>query len=338
MLTNEKDADMVRQVVALGVDDYLVKPLSAARIGARVSRAIAEHGLRPRAGGTPASAGWLAGVSLLVDADAEFREFFKATVSPHGSALTAESGVEAMRLCSDVSPQTLFVGSSIGLLTPPLFVKRLRANRLLDRLAIYMVTSDAERAHWGEIDGVQGYLTKTFVADALMAQLRRVLGRPGAHDQDFCDSLVTAAEQAFGMMLSVEVEKLAGAVEISGDGYAADTRLTDNGDDPGWTVALQCTAASARTIAAAFRNVPVEALSEDDVRGAIGELSHIIAGRVRHTMRERGMDLQAAAPAVRATPLSAPERDGASPVVLRGGGATIRVALARAPKPAGVAG
>jgi DNA-binding NtrC family response regulator len=83
MLTNEKDADMVRQIVALGVDDYLVKPLSAARIGERVARAMAHHATRPKTTPTAApTAGWLgAGPALLVDSDADFREFFKTTLS-----------------------------------------------------------------------------------------------------------------------------------------------------------------------------------------------------------------------------------------------------------------
>ena len=338
MLTNEKDADMVRQVVALGVDDYLVKPLSAARIGDRVARAIALHAAQPRANAREASgSSWLGGVTLLVDADPEFREFFKNAVGAHGQALTAESGVEAIRLCSDVAPQTLLVGSAVGLLTPPLLVKRLRSNRALDRMAIYMVTSEAQRAQWGEIEGVTGYLTKSFVPDALVAQLARVLGKPDAQDQDFRATLVTAVEQAFGMMLSVDVETLDEPGASRGEGFEANVRLSDGGPDPGWIVSLQCPADSARTIAAAFRSLSVADLDDSDVHGALGELINIIAGRVRHTMRERGIDLQAAGPEVQATDLSAPGSEG-STVSLRAAGATIRVGLTRVAKPAGVAG
>jgi hypothetical protein len=74
------------------------------------------------------------------------------------------------------------VGTSVGLLTPPLLVKRLRANGLADRMSIFMVTTEAGRAQWGEIDGVAGYLTKTFIADGfrLAVSSRRRRSRAAA--------------------------------------------------------------------------------------------------------------------------------------------------------------
>jgi two-component system, chemotaxis family, chemotaxis protein CheY len=164
MLTNEKDADMVRQVVALGVDDYLVKPLSPGQIGSRVARAMAQYALRPQAAAASRS-GWLqAGRTLLlVDADAEFRAFFKKTVGPHATVMTAESGVEAMRLCAELKPHTLLVGSATGLLTPPLLLKRLRANHQLDSISILAVSEDDERPQWAG-EGVAGHVTRTFSA------------------------------------------------------------------------------------------------------------------------------------------------------------------------------
>jgi len=324
MLTNEKDADMVRQVVALGVDDYLVKPLSPGQIGSRVARAIAQ---RPQASAASRS-GWLKPGStiLLVDGDAEFRAFFKKTVGPHATAVTAESGVEAMRLCAELMPHTLLVGSATGLLTPPLLLKRLRANHQLESVSIIVVSEDEERPQWAG-DGVAGHVTRTFSAAGFLAQLRRAYGTTTADSApNYADTLATAAEQALGMMLAVHVERLPEHAAPH-DGQTATVDLSSSTASANERVWLHCSNESARVIASAFKTIGVDQVSDEDVRGALGELIGIIAGRVQQAMREHGVmrvcskaRVESAKPALEAT----------TSVFLRAAGATVSVALASA--------
>jgi CheY-like chemotaxis protein len=309
------------------VDDYLVKPLSPGQISSRVARAIAQYAQRPQTAGASRSSWLQAGCTvLLVDGDAEFRAFFKKTVGPHATVMTAESGVEAMRLCAELRPHTLLVGSGTGLLTPPLLVKRLRANHQLDAISILAVSMDKERPEWAS-EGVAGHVTKTFSAAGFLTQLRRAYGTTTADTApNYADTLATAAEQALGMMLAVHVERLQ-EHDAPHDGLTATVDLSSSTASANERVWLHCSNDSARAIASAFKTIDVDQVSEADVRSALGELIGIIAGRMQQAMREHGVNrvcsnarVESARPALEAT----------TSVSLRAAAATVCVALATA--------
>lgn len=169
IMTAEKDADTVRQMVTLGVQDYLVKPLSAARIAARVERAMA-HRSPGQLQVKPAPLERAPNMALLVDADERSRKFFTTVIDGYGTVLTAESGIDALALCTGNAPELILIGPSIGLLNPAFLIRRLRALRHLTDTRIYLFVEPHQRGEFPDCAGADGFVDRVFEADAFLAQ------------------------------------------------------------------------------------------------------------------------------------------------------------------------
>jgi CheY-like chemotaxis protein len=334
MLTSENEDQVVRQVITLGVADYLIKPLSADMIAQRVTRAMSRITAAPRKGADDADVGRQFqphGVTMVVDSEADFRHFVKSVMEKTSVVLEADSGIAALRQCAESAPQTIFIGSSTGVLNPIALVRKLRTMPELAHTWIVSVTTPAERATYEHAPGVDAWVGRTFVPEAFLSQLRH-LASPQADDvaDEYRSKLVSAAEQVFGMMLSLQVETLAEPPAEEDEGIVTHVDLTVDGADAAWRFELACSMPSARRIAAALGSMEIDQVTMDDALATTRELANMITSRVQNAMRERGSNVVCSLPRSAAAPWTPAAASGGSSVFLAAATSTLRVSLERA--------
>src|SRR2546425_7404931 len=97
----------VAELIRLGVDDFLTKPLKAEKVAARITSMIESVGAR-RAAAPRAIAGPLDGSRplVIVDGDPEFRHFVGNLLSAWCPVIEAESGLDALQICLASAPRS----------------------------------------------------------------------------------------------------------------------------------------------------------------------------------------------------------------------------------------
>ena len=134
MLTAERGETVVRRAVALGITDYLVKPLRPNRIGLRLARVLrsVEANRGPQA---DADAGHVTLDThlrvLVAEGDPDYRDFLMDFFRPRCEALQASSGAAALTLCLRTTPGLVFVGGELGIIDADAVVQKIRATTAL---------------------------------------------------------------------------------------------------------------------------------------------------------------------------------------------------------------
>jgi CheY-like chemotaxis protein len=102
MLTGERDETIIREILELGVLEYLAKPLNMARLNDRMRRLL--RSILAHRRGAPAEPGWLgralcdgASPLLVVDGRTPFRRCFTDTLGARRPVIEAETGVGGLR-------------------------------------------------------------------------------------------------------------------------------------------------------------------------------------------------------------------------------------------------
>lgn len=99
IITNDRERNIVMKFMQMGIAGYLLKPLDAAVIYARLGKVLEE--IRATAV-TPAIANQKS--IILIDSDALFRSFFAATLSPFCTVRTTDNFPEAIRMIAERPP------------------------------------------------------------------------------------------------------------------------------------------------------------------------------------------------------------------------------------------
>ena len=155
ILSKERRKETVLELVALGIDGYLTKPLRGETLRSTIDRLRPRLATSPRhrpEEPTPAVASGPA-AALIVDGDAAFRRFF-VRESRLGVVAHAGSGTEALAIYRLAAPPVVFIGGSLGILAPRVLAARLRtmaAGRAL-RIISLGDSTDADRSK-GSPDG-----------------------------------------------------------------------------------------------------------------------------------------------------------------------------------------
>lgn len=114
---------------------------------------------------------------LLVDGDPAFRTFFGREGRIAGPVSVAGSGTEALAIFRQAAFATVFVGSALGILSPAVFVQRLRA--LAGDRRVFVVSIGPEDAATDPApNGFDLLMAKTLDPERLRAEMRRVLAIP----------------------------------------------------------------------------------------------------------------------------------------------------------------
>ncbi len=326
MLTAVREEPIVRRIAALGITDYLTKPLKAEHISGRLARVVAAVSRQARRAGTGDLRLDKQALALLADGDADFRHFFSDVLAPLCAVATAESGAHALKLALQMPPRVVFLGSALGALGHDLFLSKMRDLPPLKSAAAIAIAPKPEMEEARRSGRYDGVVARTFVREMFVSQIERLfrantaLQRVVARHPSLRVNLISAIEQVFGMMLSAEVALLPASLdgdEVAASGVTSTIALAV----PDLHVELDvqvCGGASAATaLAAAFTNTPAEAVTGVDAQGAIQEVTNMIAGRLQFALSAHGSPATCGVPRTEAGPLPVAPVDGDDAVTVR---------------------
>lgn len=297
-----KDKDEVTALLALGIQDYILKPIRPAEVHDRFRKVIAQHsGWRKRqvAGGNT--------VLLLVDPDPNFREFVKPFLEGHFTVIEAVSGAHALRLFKESELKPTLVVTALGL---PL-VNEIQLSNLLMKMAVdtrvtaptFWLCADDDDALSPKHVNFAGQIRRSFVPESFTAELQRTLlhgTSPGdrlkAHFADGARRWsLTATRQTLGVMSGQEVTAIsAKKAQPLVDGVAGRIQLSNA--DASIQILIACPKEDA--VALASKVLRREATIETGGADVFGELSNTIAGRARAALMEQGFDLALSLPEI----------------------------------------
>lgn len=305
VISGTTDQASAAEAIALGVADYLTKPLQAETVLARLTRVI--DSLKPQAVDRVRALGPLAPATrvLVVDADAEFRHFVVATLAGH-AVDEAASAQEAFQICARSRPDVVLVGPEIGSFGPQFFARRLRGLSQLSGITIVLVANKNlphDPASQSAFDAVMG---RTFVPQTFQQQFEQLFERtdgPGpAPDVAgmLRRTLTSAVEQALGMMAHTEINALAETPVQAPTDVVIGVTLNLLNSGAAIDIELTCPPASATRIAARMIETPESKVTAEDAVSAVAELANVVAGRLRTAVISGGDTARCTVP--KATP------------------------------------
>jgi CheY-like chemotaxis protein len=216
MLTGERDEAIIREILELGVLEYLGKPLNMSRLNDRVRRILRAVNSRPN--GQASEPGWLTNVLrgteapwLIVEGRTPFRKCFVETFGGRRPVIQSESGVGGMRDLVAARPGVAFVGTDLGVLSEPLLVRKIRSMPALSHLPLVALVDDEEEGD-GRMANYDATLTRTLAPDTLVKRMGDLfrLGGPSGWETPgfppgFRATVLLISEQLFGTALATDV-------------------------------------------------------------------------------------------------------------------------------------
>jgi CheY-like chemotaxis protein len=314
MLTSEADERVVKRAVSLGISAYITKPVNPSRLSARFAAILEEVRRRlPHDGRQVAGPADMAldpaRPLLVVDADPDFRHFVKSTLGSRLSVLEAETGSRAilqlMGQHAGPAPQIVLIGPSTGVLGGSQLVDKIRGLPLAKApvcVGAFPRSQVDEVRRAGAYDAV---LARTFIPETLLEQFARLTQPLGPLREFLRDKpqfrleIITATAQVFGMMLSCEVEPVAGETPDGGRPVVrAKVELVSTQPELRLQFSFESSEEAARSITARMAGAAGDAVTQQDITGAIGEITSIIAGRLQNRLSEHGITTRPQVPEV----------------------------------------
>ena len=176
MLTAERAEAVVREAVALGITDYLVKPLQLNHAGKRLAGVLRD--LRAGAAGADADAEHLTLDErlpvLVAEGDPDYRQFLMSFFESRCEALEASSGAEALTLCLRTVPRLVFVGGELGIIDADTLVQKIRAAKALSRARVIATVPESRIAETEAHDVYDLVIARAFEEKLFADQFARL--------------------------------------------------------------------------------------------------------------------------------------------------------------------
>jgi len=170
-----KDKQEIVDVLALGIQGYILKPINTAELNERIRRVIAEHG------------GWRAKAAaaegrqtlLLVDPDATFREVARGVLEHTFTVVEAPSGAQALRVFKETvpNPSVVIVAKDlpvVGEVQLAHLIRTLAETIKMPEPQFWLCADDNPPAA-DVLSGFAGHITRSSIPDELTAELQRTL-------------------------------------------------------------------------------------------------------------------------------------------------------------------
>lgn len=293
-VSNERREDVIRRLLVIGVDGYVLKPVRSEKILGVLDR------LRPRLGerSKRSAAAGLRDVCLgpdspamLVDGNLDYRHFFVSQAQRFGPIVEAASGAAALSAWKTAPTPLVFVGADLGLMDAPRLVPKLRALSAGAPLRLVRLVDGKIDPH--QLDGCDDAMGRSFIADVFRHGIKAFVRSSGpltAVSQlvgDPATLVASAARQVFGMMLDTEL--IATAAPADSGPHAGAVGTITVAHEFAVSFKLFAAAASLAVVAGRMLNLPTTEVSSDDATSAAGELVNLITGRLHAVMDERGV-------------------------------------------------
>ncbi len=313
VISGQSDKDVVQDMAKLGIAGYLVKPVDPTIVAKRVNQVFSKVKSQirlPRAAITP-TPGKLPTL-IITDQDANFRHFFVSTLAAKFRVFEAVNNAEAILLALQCQPDALFVGAQLGVLSSEGFVRKIRSMKNLRDLKIYSIAQKSAQDTLPAASLYDGVFVRSFVPEILLGYLNKMFPADqvmsGGIEQfipPLQAALVSATEQAFGMMVFTEVARAPAPMSLDPSTpvvYASVTLISD-GEKLRVTVAVKCARACAVKMAARMLKIPEdEADNAEMVVATLSEVVNVIGGRIKTALGEKILDFVLGPPAVQEKP------------------------------------
>lgn len=297
--------DAVMKMVALGVSDFLLKPINPVEVLPRIKNLLIRVSQwRQRTVSKSINA------MLIVDSDPNFLAFAKPLLENNFEVFDAPASTAAAICYRDASPKPTVVCLAEGL---PLMNEDLLLD-VIRKMAIesgtnppqFFLLSKAGEVNEEKAAKYAGIIKKSFVPQGFLDEFRRVVLREQSPyerlrhlvREGLRAEVVTATQQTIGVMIGSEIIELPeGDTTEVPTGVLAEITLLDS--DSGMT--MMTTISSGRREVETMGSLIVrrEITFEEGASEVLGELANTIAGRMRACLMSRGFDLKMGLPAIR---------------------------------------
>ncbi len=297
MLTAVKDRGIFKELIQLGISDYILKPIDKESFCDRFQRIYDELrlSLEPNTptGFRQSSAG--TNEVLLVEADSDFARFFSKVQDGHFKVLEASSGAEGFALFVKHQPPIVVIGCNLPLLNERMLAKKIRSlAREVTR--IYLLRESRDEAI--EDSMFDATIEKSMEPDIFQKNFTdAVRESPGAPDgyrdiisKHLPGEIAKAVNQTFGIMASLDTQILGGdqSRRIKAD-VAVGMYLASTADRFRLRLKIVCSEADAGSlIRTVLGFAPASRLEHIEM---LGEIIHTLAGRLRSAFELFGIRL-----------------------------------------------
>ena len=291
--------EKVQQVIALGVSDYLLKPLQYDWVIRRL-QAAADR-VRARRDASEGDQTRSKTAVLVADSDPNFCAFAEASLSGRYHVETARSIAETLVKTLRGRPDVILLSTGLPGLSIDFALERIAAISKADPPQVYLLGDDGDS---GEHEGVAGRLSRTFVPETLRKSLANALSggdapaRGMAAWSDFLAAeLVSATRQTFGMMTGEEPETVESGEDPPPEGVYGWIAIRSDAGEFEMRVDLVCAIDLAGALMGAMlgEELPPE---EEPPLDALQEVLNVVAGRVKNSCLERHIPVTIGLPEV----------------------------------------
>ncbi len=298
-LSTVREREEISKLIALGISDYILKPIRPSDVHGRFLRVITQNaGWRQRQGNEGVTS------LMIVDADQNFRQFVVPLLEGDHAVTEAVSGSHALRKYQEAEckPTTILVSEGLPLVSEVQLVTlitRLARERRHEVPQFWLVTDDdnvpvTKSCHF------TGVVRRSFVPETFVEELQRTVLRNGTPLErlrrylqgDGRSSMVTATRQTLGVLSGMEATAIDGTSLSVENGVRGRIMLTND------SVCLETVIASARGDAErlAAKVLRRDATLETGAGDVFSELSNTIGGRARAAMLQHDFDLSISLP------------------------------------------
>jgi len=317
IVTSGTDQATLSEMVKLGAADCLTKPFDVELVKTRLQRIIKSISAAGSLHAVPGAEHGLSGSALVVDVDAEFRQFVALSLGDTYAVTQMASGLEALRACQVRGFTVLVMGTDTGLLSPRLLARRLRRQATLENMRI--VIAPPRGTVVSDPAAFDAVVPCSFVADEFAQQFRQLVFRQRSSDTGPADSVranvVAATEQALGMLAGIDVAVLDADDRSPLGSLEASVVIVIEEQQTAIRMAIRADERVARGIAERMESAPGVDAPADNGLAKLGEVLTVIASRVRSQMGSEGRPVTATTPDLRTVPADADT--GGTPVIVR---------------------
>ncbi len=290
--------EKVRDMIALGVSDYLVKPFTQQQAVPRLKAAVARtlEKRRHRAEGPDGGAPRV----IVADPDPNFCDFAQSVLAAHFSVETACTTAEALVKAVRWEPNIMLLSPKLPGQNFQFLVDKIqRISKSASIIFYQLIESSAEPPLSPNISGT---VLRSFVPDALLAELSDTLigGAPVrgafAYTPSFESEVISAQRQILGMMTGVEPKQVPEPGAKPAFDCFGEIDLTSESGDFVLQLQLHCATPLAKSWLQLMLGRDKSRVDAESETGAIGEILNVVAGRIENSALQRNVEVHLGLP------------------------------------------
>jgi CheY-like chemotaxis protein len=174
MITGTAEEALIRDVMRLGVTDYIVKPIVTHDVLDRLSDVMrgmqpsSVEEIKPRLDPNRSL------VLMVVDQDQHFRHLLSRAIGQTHEVIEVTNGAQALSLALKNRPDAIFLGDNLGAFSRRGVIRKIRELRSLQNLKVFAVTDETDLNAVSSLP-YDGIIPKVLVPESLKEHLDRIV-------------------------------------------------------------------------------------------------------------------------------------------------------------------